>query len=71
MSFHNIFYRLHGLVIFLSGCDICPAHLFFRAGINVFLSPKAEAAAQTHHFGRKIFSACSATTSKKPPQALK
>src|SRR5437016_11742937 len=36
-------------MIFLSGCDICPARLFFRTGKNVFLPPKAEIRLRTHH----------------------
>src|SRR6476620_277465 len=41
-------------VIFLLGCDICSARLLFRADINVLLSPKAEAAGQTHHSAGKF-----------------
>jgi hypothetical protein len=36
-------------IIFLSSCDICPARLFFRAGINVLLSSKAEISPETRH----------------------
>jgi hypothetical protein len=53
MSFHDI-YKLHSLVFFVSGCDICSARLLFRADINVLLSPKAEAAGQTHHSAGKF-----------------
>src|SRR5947199_72378 len=38
-----------------SGCDICPARLFFRAGINVLLPPKAEIPPGTRHELREIF----------------
>jgi hypothetical protein len=31
----------------------------------LFLSAKAEAVAQTHHFGRKIFSTCGAAMAKR------
>src|SRR5436189_5668476 len=54
-----------------SGCDICPVRLFLRAGMNVLLSPKAEAAAQTHHFGRKIFRACNATNKQGVAESVK
>ena len=42
-------------IIFLSGCDICPARLFFRAGINVLLPSKAEIPSGTRHGRAKYF----------------
>jgi hypothetical protein len=36
-------------IISFSGCDICLARLFFRVGMNVLLSPKAERPPQTRH----------------------
>src|SRR5216110_1596258 len=49
-----IFIDCIGSVIFLLGCDICSARQLFRADINVLLSPKAEAAGQTHHSAEKF-----------------
>jgi hypothetical protein len=40
---------------FLSGCDICLARLFFRVGMNVLLSPKAERPPETHHDCARFF----------------
>jgi hypothetical protein len=70
VSFFHRVLPSHYLIINFLFCDICPARLSFAPAKMYFYLLKAEAAAQTHHFGRKISCAYSATTGKKPSQVL-